>query len=880
MGINSTTKMERGFYRKVKRSYGTNKTKLLRNYSKCVKRTSSLVSSRIFLLKCRKHALIPNFISNTTKHVNKLLHPTSKYLPKLNNIITAFHQKVLNIYIQYICTQTHTTQEQLYTLQEEIINTLPFSVADDFLLMQKRYGDKQYTLKTHTHNKKFDGLYEKMMRVFNVDVDEKSFINLTNITVSTDIKWMLSMGPKFALPHEDDDFPLFNVITDCEEVIKGFNDTRVKDIIRAKIANIVLNKTNTHTHNKSIQNTLIKQIHNNTIRFHRKHKDILIIRADKGKATVLMFKSEYEKKVNELLTDKYTYKKIDNDPTEKLQAINNVFTRNLEKLKIISKHEKYGLTTYNTSSPKLYALPKIHKIGIPMRPVVASINTPSSKTSKMLADILQNAMNFDAYNIKNSFEFKRGLSNIKIEDSETMVSFDVVSLFTNIPVNLAITIIEEEWHTITQKTSIPRDLFFSMLRFCLIEANYFTYNSVVYRQIFGMPMGNPLSTIIADIVTHKLLQVVLGELPFTPKIFVKYVDDIFAIIPNNKMDVMLAALNGFHSKLQFTVELERDGVLPYLDVLVLRKPNGFIKTDWYQKDIASKRILNYYSHHPNSQIINTASNLINRVLHLSSPEYHNKNIKIVRKTLTLNNYPTRIINKLINTESNKYETINTHLNITPTQKSSKIYKSMTYVKGISEQISNVIKVYSEDVQLAYKSKNSLNGVFSKLKDPIPQLKKTNVVYRIPCMGNVEFGEKCAFSYIGQTKQYLERRIRNHEYDLRKSIDASTPKTALMDHYHSAGHYPDFKATKVIDTQQHYGKRLTLEALHIYTHDNTINLKRDCDDVSQIYCAILDIHSTRKRKRNDTHTHLTPTHTHHHTNIFPPPKRRRYDFLVG
>ena len=47
-----------------------------------------------------------------------------------------------------------------------------------------------------------------------------------------------------------------------------------------------------------------------------------------------------------------------------------------------------------------------------------------------------------------------------------------------------------------------------------------------------MPMGNPLSSIIANIVTHKLLSVVLNGLTYTPKIFIKYVDDLFAIIPS------------------------------------------------------------------------------------------------------------------------------------------------------------------------------------------------------------------------------------------------------------------------------------------------------------------------------------------------------------
>ena len=61
-----------------------------------------------------------------------------------------------------------------------------------------------------------------------------------------------------------------------------------------------------------------------------------------------------------------------------------------------------------------------------------------------------------------------------------------------------------------------------------------------------MPMENPLSSIIADIVTEKLLQDSLNKLPFTPGCFNKYVDDIFAIVPTESIDETLTTLNKFH----------------------------------------------------------------------------------------------------------------------------------------------------------------------------------------------------------------------------------------------------------------------------------------------------------------------------------------------
>ena len=155
-----------------------------------------------------------------------------------------------------------------------------------------------------------------------------------------------------------------------------------------------------------------------------------------------------------------------------------------------------------------------------MRPIVASIDTVSSELSKMLSNILKHLVDDSPYIIKNSFEFKEKISGMMIGQTESMVSFDIVSLFTNIPIPLAMEVINEQWDKLKTMTNIPKDIFFEMLRFCLVDANYFIFNNTYI-------MGNPLSSIIADITTEILLRVTLEKLSYTPTCFIKYVDDIF-----------------------------------------------------------------------------------------------------------------------------------------------------------------------------------------------------------------------------------------------------------------------------------------------------------------------------------------------------------------
>ena len=58
-------------------------------------------------------------------------------------------------------------------------------------------------------------------------------------------------------------------------------------------------------------------------------------------------------------------------------------------------------------------------------------------TSKFLTDILSPLQNCNGFSVPNSAKFAEEISNVDIQDDEVMLSFDVVSLFTSIPVDKA-----------------------------------------------------------------------------------------------------------------------------------------------------------------------------------------------------------------------------------------------------------------------------------------------------------------------------------------------------------------------------------------------------------------------------------------------------------
>lgn len=85
------------------------------------------------------------------------------------------------------------------------------------------------------------------------------------------------------------------------------------------------------------------------------------------------------------------------------------------------------------------------------------------------------------------------------DESLRLVSLDVVSLFTNVPTELALQVLHHRWTEIMQHTRIDRDGFLETVKFVL-EANIFLFNGVFYKQVFGTAMGSPISPVIANLV--------------------------------------------------------------------------------------------------------------------------------------------------------------------------------------------------------------------------------------------------------------------------------------------------------------------------------------------------------------------------------------------
>lgn len=434
------------------------------------------------------------------------------------------------------------------------------------------------------------------------------------------------------------------------------------------------------------------------------------------------------------------------------------------------------------------------------------------------------------YNIKNSIQLKDKLSEILLDKDDIIVSFDVVSLFTNIPIHLAINNILDKWETLKQHTTIKKTQFLRLLQFCLTENNYFTYDNRFYHQTYGMPMGNPLSPTIADIVLDTLLDDVLEKLKrknIEIKFISKYVDDLFAVINKDDELIILETLNAHHKKLQFTIEVENNDQIPYLDMKIMKDDKKLI-TDWYTKPTASGRFINYLSTQPKTMKINTATNFIKKVLDISDERFKNKNINKIRNILTMNNYPIFITNNIIN------KTLNMKQNTEEKETVEKIFYSVPFIPKLTESKTLKGIINNDNIAVAHKSNITLRHLFTKKKTKIDKLKTDNVVYELTCVGNER--DQCNKVYVGTTKRMLNTRILEHEADIKKGKET----TALAQHIKESGHTVDFKSVKILDKERVENKRYTLETLRIQERiSKVLNTKDDKDQTKLQYSVAIN-----------------------------------------
>lgn len=486
---------------------------------------------------------------------------------------------------------------------------------------------------------------DKKFRPSNMNYNTKALINRTQCTIPEDIQIGLSFGWKFLFPYTTNNDNIHEILAQIDHCIEGSTSTLAQHEAFLETARIISNKKDFED-DPNIQ--WLKFISQRTADFFEMNNEIFATRSDKGGHTVIIRIDEYDKAITEMLNDETVYKKSrEKNP---LEIMIQTESKLINTLKNNHKAKWVATEIYEPNTKQIarfYGLPKIHKDDFKLRPIVSLRHAPGHALGKMFNRMLNECFPTSELHVRDVYEIKKFLDNAVSGPNMILASYDAKSMYTSIARELVKDIILEASEIFLEIFGIGREILIGILNFLLENSVYFTAVGTLYKQIQGLPMGGCISTALARIVMDRTVAHVQSMV--TGIHFIKvFVDDTLTLIDFNKQIDILNALNSFHPQLQFTIEEENDRQeINFLNLTARRTQNG-ISTNWYRKSFASGRLLNFFSSHKRTTIINTAENFIKTVLFLSDPEYFNSNKPKVIDTLRDNSFPETTIMALLN----------------------------------------------------------------------------------------------------------------------------------------------------------------------------------------------------------------------------------------
>ena len=119
---------------------------------------------------------------------------------------------------------------------------------------------------------------------------------------------------------------------------------------------------------------------------------------------------------------------------------------------------------------------------------------------------------------------------------------------------------------------------------------------------------------------------------------------------SHRINEFLDHLNNVEPSIQFTVEVESNGKLPFLDVLLEHEEDGSISTTVYRKPTHTDRYLGFTSHHPLAHKIAVVKMLHGRAEAISSSVVHkDSEVMHIRWSLGTNRYPRWVVERYSDT---------------------------------------------------------------------------------------------------------------------------------------------------------------------------------------------------------------------------------------
>ena len=748
-------------FKYIREKYGHDASKLCRSYEKLSLRKQKVELDLNFLVKCRKENLSPKFAD-----------------PKLSiRSPEKLKKKISKLIIQTEIKNKHTIKK---TILKDLRNTIQqIQNKTSFLTHQAL----KYKVRLNVAYKKgkWQDVHEKKLQNLLISTSNNNILSnddFSRKTIHNFSSYILSEKEVNVLSRTLDDYVPFKTdVRRMEVEFEKFYQTILphtsnlgvtqKSRLKSKFLNVFHEYSNIKCpwKDKRIVEGLMQ------------NNEIVLLKQDKGRGVVILNKNDYINKSLEFLSDSQ-FVKLDVDPTKSFQT---KIQTTLRKMKTSFAKNVYTKIYPSSSQPGLFfGLAKVHKVPInsenvedlPLRPVISNCGTATYEVSKHLASVLA-PLTKNVYTVNDTRDFINKLKLMTVNDGEKVVSFDVSSLFSNVPLDYTIEVILRKIYTEKLiKTKLKKQQFKELLELCTKEL-HFSFNGEMFRQVDGVAMGSPLGPVLANIFMAELESQLIPKLSHNLSVWFRYVDDTFTIIRDGEIENVKNVLNSFHPKIKFTHEVETGKHLAFLDVSVHRNTDNSFSTSVYRKPTDTNVYIHWKAHAPKIWKIGTLKGLFRRAFLISSNDiFLQQEIDFLKNVfIMINKYPKKVVNNTLKAVKDKINRDREAqlggrevLNIPPVEVDTEVTHPavilpFTGLKGenIVRGFKNVLRdTLPQNVVPRFVYKGKKLGSFFRIKDKIDDNHKSNLIYGYTIPGN-----ETGYDYIGMSKVRHGTRVYEH-----------------------------------------------------------------------------------------------------------------------
>jgi hypothetical protein len=379
-------------------------------------------------------------------------------------------------------------------------------------------------------------------------------------------------------------------------------------------------------------------------------QSVVIKPVDKGGLICILDKSDYVERVDALLCDTSVYRPISESDAKAI--VGNISAGLTDLVDFIDPRVIQFMNNKNAVWGRFYGLVKLHKSGMPLRPIV-SANSTHTENIAAVVDVLikELPLRLNSY-IKDTNHFLEILSSTIIPETANVIlaTLDVTSLYTNIPHSDGIRATAMFYEKVYQEDpqAVPTDVVCRLLKMVL-ENNIFEFNNQLFLQISGTSMGAVMAPSYANLfmgeLEEKFIESFAAQYAVRPLVYIRYIDDIFIVWTNGEelLHRFIEEINQCHVSIKFTHSVSTSSV-HFLDVTVSLQPGNQLTTSLYVKPTDNPSYLHWMSEHPRHMKVSIPYSMALRCRRICSETATAKNeIGKLRNKFLSRGYPAKLL---------------------------------------------------------------------------------------------------------------------------------------------------------------------------------------------------------------------------------------------